>query len=490
MITWMQRHKKYLIITIWISTIAFIGAGFVGWGQYSYGDKAGAVAKVGSVEISKGELQKSYSNLYAQYSQMFQGAFDEEKAKAFGLQKQALSSLVNQALVLNLAKSYSLQVSDDELLDEIKKQKYFFKNGVFDKEIYKKVLSRNNMTIQEYEKDLKKQLLVQKTLRLLKVEVNDNEQNIIPTIMSIADKINYKVLDDSSIVIDTSDKLLKPYWEQNKQNFMSEVTYDVKVIKQEKITKDYDEAKIKEHYNDNKTHFRDDNGKILAFDKAKQSVIKELNTKATKDAALRTYIAYKKGKLPSDTKVLLQTLSNSKNPYNDEILQKVSKLSLKSPFLKPVLFNGEYFTFELVKRNPSVPKSYEDAKKDVLPLYISKQKKEKLVELAEKSISTFSGKTTGFITNTDAYKLNDMDIKSANQFLVKLFMQQKKNGYIQLENGNIVLYNILEQKLLKKLDNNKKENGSIVKIKTTMFNEGLIKNLQNKYKTEIFMKGL
>ncbi len=32
MITWMQRHKKWLVITIWISTIAFVGAGFVGWG--------------------------------------------------------------------------------------------------------------------------------------------------------------------------------------------------------------------------------------------------------------------------------------------------------------------------------------------------------------------------------------------------------------------------------------------------------------------------
>ena len=66
MITWMQKHKKYLIVTIWISTIAFVGAGFVGWGQYKYGDKAGTVAKVGKVDISLGELQTSYSNLYAQ----------------------------------------------------------------------------------------------------------------------------------------------------------------------------------------------------------------------------------------------------------------------------------------------------------------------------------------------------------------------------------------------------------------------------------------
>ncbi|MCJ7766283.1 MAG: SurA N-terminal domain-containing protein, partial [Thiovulaceae bacterium] len=59
MITWMQRHRKYLVITIWISTFAFIGAGFVGWGQYSYGDKAGAVAKVGDVSISQRELQQA-----------------------------------------------------------------------------------------------------------------------------------------------------------------------------------------------------------------------------------------------------------------------------------------------------------------------------------------------------------------------------------------------------------------------------------------------
>ena len=75
----MQRHRKYLVITIWISTIAFIGAGFVGWGQYSYGDKAGAVAKVGDISITSAELQRSYSNLFNQYNQLFQGKFDEKQ---------------------------------------------------------------------------------------------------------------------------------------------------------------------------------------------------------------------------------------------------------------------------------------------------------------------------------------------------------------------------------------------------------------------------
>ena len=488
MITWMQRHKKYLIITIWISTIAFVGAGFVGWGQYSYGDKAGAVAKVGDVEITMGELQKSYSNLYSRYSQMFQGNFDEEKAKSFGLQKQALTLLTNQALVLNLAKSYSLEISDDELLAGIRAQDYFFKDGVFDKEIYKKVLSRNRMSVQEYENDLRKELLIQKTLKLLPVKINDNEAQIIPTIMRIADKINYKIINDSKINIDTSDKFLKPYWETKQTNFMSEVSYEVKVIKQERVSKNYDDAKIKERYSENKTHFKDSDGKILPLEKAKDAVIAELDAKSTKDAALRTYIAYKKGKLSPEVKIISQTISASSNPYNAEVLNKISKLTPTSPFLKPVLVGDNYFTFELVKINPSKAKTYEEAKKDLLPLYVAEQKKAKLLELAENSVATFNGKTTDFITNSDAVKLTDMAVTDANQFLIKLFSQQQKRGFISLGNGDIVLYNILEQKLLKK-DNSKKDD-SIIKIKSAMFDEGLIKTLKNKYKTEIFIEGL
>ncbi|MCD6432677.1 MAG: peptidyl-prolyl cis-trans isomerase, partial [Sulfurimonas sp.] len=307
-------------------------------------------------------------------------------------------------------------------------------------------------------------------------------------IMRIADKINYKVLNDSAINIDTSDTFLKPYWEIHQQDFMSEVSYEVKYIKQEKVSKSYDDAKISEYYSDNKTHFKGKDGKILPQESAKEAVIAELDAKATKDSALRTYIAYKKGKLTDDVKLSNATISASSNPYNKEILDKISKLTLASPFLKPLALKGEYFTFELIKVNPSKAKTYKEAKEAILPLYVKEMKKSKLIELAESSVATFSGKTTDFITNSDAVKLTNMYVMDANQFLMKLFNQTHKRGFITLDNGSIVLFNILEQKLLKK-DNSKKDD-SIIKIKSAMFNEGLIKSLRNKYKTEIFIEGL
>ncbi|WP_324170734.1 peptidylprolyl isomerase [Sulfurimonas sp.] len=488
MIQWMQRHKKYLIITIWISTIAFVGAGFVGWGQYSYGDKAGSVAKVGSVNITMGELQKTYSDLYSQYNKMFQGNFDEEKAKSFGLQKQALKQLIDQALIINLALSYDLEISDKEILDEIRTQSYFFKDGVFNKEIYKEVLLRNNRNLKEYEEDVKKELLIGKTFKLLPVKISKNEEKIIDTIVSIADKIDYKVINDKQINIDTSDAALKPYWEIQQQNFMSEVEYEVEYIKQERVSNEYEESKILEHYNANKTHFKDVDSKLLPLEGARASVIIELNDKATKEAALRAYVAYKKDELKKDVEVLSITISASNNLFGIKAFEKISKLSQKSPYLKPVIVNDEYFTFKLIKTNPSKMKSFQEAKKDILPMYVKEQKTIKLLELAKNSLATFKGTTTDFITNSDAIKLTKLETKQANEFLISLFSSKEKKGFIILKNGNVVLYNILEQKLLSNTNTN--PNNSIVRLKSALFNEGIVKNLQNKYKTEIFLEGL
>ena len=69
------KTQKWLVITIWISTIAFVGAGFVGWGSYDYGKNGKAVAVVGDREVSVEEYQQEYSNIYEQYAKMFGSMF-------------------------------------------------------------------------------------------------------------------------------------------------------------------------------------------------------------------------------------------------------------------------------------------------------------------------------------------------------------------------------------------------------------------------------
>ena len=489
MITWMQRHKKWLIITIWISTIAFIGAGFVGWGQYSYGNKAGAAAKVGDVEISQGELQKAYSRLYTQYNKIFQGNFDEAKAKKFGLDKQAMQQLIQQALIINLAHSYNIIISDKEVIQILRKQKAFYKNGEFDKETYKLVLSQNRLTIKEYEAQLRKELLIEKTLKLLPVKTSKNEENILNTVFNIADKLNYKVLTLNDIKIKPNEKELEKFWRSKQNNFMSDVVYEVNYIKVAPKQNDFSNDVIAKYYKENRTHFKAKNGKILSLDLAKSKVIQELNAKATKDKALRTYIAFKKNKLADNIVVNNTKVSKSNNQFTAEALEKISKLALIKPYSKPVSINGNYYIFELLKIHPSKPKSFQEVRAVVLPLYETQLKKEKLMQLANSSVKTFVGKTTSeFVTITSIDKLPGLSKQEAANFLQKLLVSDKKRSFIALNNGKIVLYNILEQKLLTNSNNNVSD--TIAKIKSAMFNEGLLKTLQNKYKTEIFIKGL
>ena len=99
MIMWMQRHKKWLIITIWISTIAFVGAGFVGWGSYNYGKSSSVVAKVDDKEIPFTQLQNEYNSLYSQYAQMFGDSFNKELAEQLKLQDAALQRVIQKKRV-------------------------------------------------------------------------------------------------------------------------------------------------------------------------------------------------------------------------------------------------------------------------------------------------------------------------------------------------------------------------------------------------------
>jgi len=168
MITWMQKHRKYLVITIWISTIAFVGAGFVGWGAYSYNrNKAGAVAVVGDRKITIKEMNNAYTNIYNYYQERLKGGLTREKAKEMGLEKIALGQLINEALMLNYADELGLTTLDSEVENALKNTKAFQQNGVFNKQQYYRVLRNIGTRAKDYEESLKKEITLKKLNNIL-----------------------------------------------------------------------------------------------------------------------------------------------------------------------------------------------------------------------------------------------------------------------------------------------------------------------------------
>ena len=487
MITWMQRHRKYLVITIWISTFAFIGAGFVGWGQYNYGDKAGAVAKVGDISISQREWQQAYSRLYEQYNQVFQGKFDEKQAESFGLKQQALRQSIDKALILNLANSYNLEVTKDELSKLIVSQKNFYDNGRFSKELYIKVLKQNHINVTEYEDDLRQSILIQKVMSLFQSEPLELEKKVITTAQSIADKVEYKVLDANDITIDTAEEKLKVYWQSHQQNYMSAPSYTIAYITQEQLATQPDEAAITEYYNAHRTEFIDSEGKILDQAAAKDAVIAAIDAKATNKQALRSYIAFKKDKLDSSVPVQNATISQDQNLFGSDILSEVAGMNPTSPYLKPRKVGEQYVVIKLVSSNPAVPKSFEAAKADVLVDYTKEQSAIKLQELANSMLQEFTGEQSDYITQTSNTALKGLSDNETQKFVADLFSATQSKGFIPVSESKIVLFKIIDQKIDAAEDADQAT--QVARLKSSIFNAALIKLLESKYKIESYVEG-
>ncbi len=489
MITWMQRHRKYLIITLWISGGAFIAAGpmfAIGSGNFS-GRSADSVAKVGDIEVSVHQMNTAYRQLFAQYNQMFQGKFDESQAKAFGLQEQALRQLINEALLLNLSQNFKLQISDGELSENIATTDAFFKDGKFDKETYQKVLKQARLNIAQYEADVRRSLLLGKMMAILSPKALPIEEEAVSTALYINDKISYKVIDASMITVTSAPEKVKEYWEAHKLDYMSEPSFELEVIEQAPVTAEYTEEKRKEAYEKNKHEYTNAAGEIKAFEDAGEEIISTLNTQATRKEALRTYIDYKKEKLEASVEKQKIKLTASSNPFNTEVFEKISKLSTEKPYLKPQEVDGKFFIIKLLQSKGSQPKSFEEAQTEAETAYKTEQTHRQLDELAKNSVATFKGTTSPFLTRESIDKLKPLNEYEAAEFLEALFAQQEKRGYIKLKGEKIVLFNILEQKLLKKENNTQERN--VLRLKTSLLNDGLLKKLEARYPVTSYLEG-
>ncbi|NOQ31989.1 MAG: peptidylprolyl isomerase [Helicobacteraceae bacterium] len=486
MITWMQRHRKYLVVTLWISTFAFVGAGFVGWGQYQYGKKSDAIATVGELKITGAELQQSYSNLYNQYNQIFQGNFDQEKAKTFGLEKQALNQIIDQTLILNLANEYNLQVSDKEVFDVITAQKVFFSDGVFDKDIYKKTLSDNKIATSTYEDDMKRSLTIQKTMKLFQPEALPLELEALNIAMNIEDNIKYKILTDKSIKLNIKNDKVKEYWEIHKNEFMSEPAFKLSFITQLNIKATPTKDEITKYYNENKHDFKDSQGVILSQDEATKDILEAISQKVTRKEALKKYIAFKKSKLDKDIVVESMIINTSSQSMPFEVLEEIKQLTTSSPYLKPRKINGNYIVIKLDKKISSQVKTFDEAQKDVLAIYITEQKSIKLNELAESSYKKFDGTLSEFVSSSSNIQFNGLNEQESNEFLKSIFNSDNKNGFIKLATGKIVLFDIVEQKISTK---ELAQTEDVLKLKASMVDNGVLKVLKNRYKIEVFLEG-
>jgi peptidyl-prolyl cis-trans isomerase D len=344
MISWMQRHNKYLVWTIWIATIAFIGAGFVGWGQYNMGTKASNIGKVGDVEIKHSHFRVIYSGIYNQYNQMFQGKLDQETAKKLNIEGQAYGKLISQAKILNLANEMGIIVSDKELQKTFEQLEAFQKDGQFQRELYDSYLASQNLNAKTFEEMLRDEMRVSKTLKLLNITSLPLESETLNAINTISDKVEYVVLSLSDTHQQFSNEDLKTFWQENKESYQTTRKYTVTTL-WTSTDIEVTEEELKKHYEQNAFNYTDSEGKTLSFEDAKADVEKEVKIKNSKKRAMKDFIALKKGEATQSETIELDE-NDDKFPRN--IWAEIASKNVNE-LIKPKIVNDQYVSIKVDK---------------------------------------------------------------------------------------------------------------------------------------------
>jgi len=486
MITWMQKHRKYLVVTIWISTIAFVGAGFVGWGSYDYGSMGGSVAKVGKVEVSQEDYKTLYGNIYNYYAKMTGGKLDEQTAKSLNLENMAIQTLVNQALLQNFANELELRVTDEEVAAKIATMDPFLKNGKLDKEQYLLALKNVGITPKEFEKGLKKELLIEKVSAVLQPSVHKDESAALATAALSKDRVAIKIIDAVSFLKPASEADIKAFWEKNKSKFKTEPQFDIESIEVPSSAMGVDEEELKKEYAENGSLYFKDNKK-MSFEEAKMLVTQNAKIKLAKKEALKKYVELKEGRLKGKELIGLRL---SAAPVPDEIKSELSRV--KGPAtLKPILFNGSFAVLKITKYTPSKEMSFDEAKA-ISKMAVERENAVKnMKEEASRVVAgDFEAKDIGFLSKNAKNTIPGLNEQEAMQIGAAIFESKDTKGAVYLP-SKAVLFKVLEQKLLGKEEATKNEQAFaklLLGTKASLVNQSVIEYLKNRYEVKLFMR--
>jgi peptidyl-prolyl cis-trans isomerase D len=486
MITWMQRRKKYLIVTIWISVIAFVGAGFIGWGAYDFNlARSSSVAKVGKHTISNQLFSRTYANLFNEYNaNNFNGELTQEQAKELGLETEVLNRLIDQALLLNFADELGITALDSDVLELITTNKDFYDNGTFSKNIYRSVLQNLGFKPSEYEEMLKTGITLNKLYStIMNFPVSEIEKEILGSVMFMEDRLSITAVtvDDNEIKIGEDE--IKSYWDISKDNFLTEKVYRFESVFVPLSKNRLNEDDIKAYYEETKYFYKDSEDRILDYAAAKKDIEKALRIENAKKDALRTYLSFKKGEITADKNI---TVKGSSSEYDISLFNELSN----GEVLQPIQKDNGWEILKLVSMDLPAPKAYEDARAQVLDILKANKRTELLVQKSQARLNVFKGNDLGFVTR-DTSNITGLTSEQSRQFIGNVFGSKEKRGYVILSD-KAYLYNIVEQKLpsgdkLKQNDLNL--DNTMRRIREYEILQKLINTLSQKYKIERYYKG-
>ncbi len=223
-----RDNLKYLAWILWAFIgifVLYIFADF-GGGLSGTGGRSTFAAKVGDQTVSVAEFRSANQALEQQYRQMYGEQFTSEAAKQMKLPIQALDRVIAQKILLNEAGKMGFDTSDKELREAILSMPAFKdEKGVFiGDQAYNDMLRSNQRAPEQFERELRDQLTIEKLTLALQETVRVSEGDIETNYRQQSEKakIHFVVLPATrfqAIGAPPAEAELKAYFDGHKEAF-------------------------------------------------------------------------------------------------------------------------------------------------------------------------------------------------------------------------------------------------------------------------------
>ena len=208
-----------------------------GVGNYLIGGNNDYAAKVNGQEISRAQLEQAFNSERSRQQQMLGDQFSQLASNDGYMQQirqQALSQLVDQALLASYIKDMHLSISDDQVKQAIFNQQAFQTNGKFDNARYLSMIGSMGFSADQYAEALRKQLSNQ---QLINAVANTDfmlkgETSKLVALVSQQRVIRQATLDVNALASKqtVTDDEINQYYQQHKANFMAPEQFRVSYI--------------------------------------------------------------------------------------------------------------------------------------------------------------------------------------------------------------------------------------------------------------------
>ncbi len=266
MLKTMRKNIKSLTPTLWIVIASFIVAIFAVWGgagSLGQGSKANLLVSVGKEKITADEYTQALRSRLEALKKEFK-ELNQNIIQQLSVPQQVLEQMVEQSLILQMAREMGLKVSDEELRDRIIAYPVFQHEGKFiGFDQYRRILEWNHISLQDFEDSLKREILMGKVVRLLTAAVTVSEDELWENYRKEHEsaKIQYLVLEEEKVELaeKPDPAQARSYFEKNKDKYKvpekrsaAYIFFKTEDFKKEvKLT----DAEIEKYYKDNLNQF-------------------------------------------------------------------------------------------------------------------------------------------------------------------------------------------------------------------------------------------